>query len=74
MTHTFTSDAWVRVDTDPPQWIVVFEGQVMSTIQPFTVFDSEEEAVEGGFIPPRDFDDEFDGEFDGEDYEFGGEQ
>jgi predicted RNase H-like nuclease len=47
--RVFTSRTFVRVDTDPAQWLVVEAGRTLGTAQTYTTFDTFEAAQAAGY-------------------------
>ena len=52
--YTFPDRTYVRIDTDEPGWLVVEPGQHLATIQPFTTFDTLEDAEAAGYVSDED--------------------
>jgi hypothetical protein len=47
--HIFPVRTYVRVDIDPPAWVIVEAGRTLATIRPYTTFATYQEAVAAGF-------------------------
>jgi hypothetical protein len=56
--QTFDSNCYIRVDTNPAQWMSITINQTLATRQPYTVFDTLEEAVEAGYEPESSIEEE----------------